>query len=133
DWSGGPVAREAKALTRSAAAWARGNRHGPFYGRILAGAIRSPDPFLKVKTGWVTRRLAPDCRRIELPALKRAADKEWLLHAMGFEIANVHLGTIRAPRKVVHHLKQQPKIWLQDAASRMRDAIDADFESWRRG
>jgi hypothetical protein len=130
EWEGGPVAREAKALTRSAVAWTRNSQCEPYYGPILAAAMRPTDPYLKVCGKWIVRRLAPDCRRIELSSLTRVVDEEWLLHAMGFETANVHLGTRGIRGKVQGHLERQPKDWLKDASVAMRDAVLADFESW---
>ncbi len=131
-WQGGPVAREAKALTVSAAGWARANIQGLYYRKILAAAIRSPDPFLQVHGPWIVRRLAPDCRRLELAALSRAQDEEWLLHAMGFETANVHLGTLRTRRAVVNHLADFRKNDLRKAAAFMRDILVKAFDRWRR-
>ena len=42
------------------------------------------------------RRLAPDCSRIELASLPATHDAVKLLFAMGFETANVHLGSAKA-------------------------------------
>jgi len=132
-WMGGPVAREAKALTISAAAWAAGKMDGPFYAPILAGAIRSPDPYLKVNGSWIVRRLAPDCRKLELAVLGAVKEEQWLLHAMGFETANVHLGTPGARRKISRHLREFSKKMLKKAAMKMRDALAKDFQRWRKG
>jgi hypothetical protein len=131
-WQGGPVAREAKALTVSAAGWAQSKMDGPFYGNILANSIRSPDPFLKVHDSWIVRRLAPDCRRLELGSLSQVNDEEWLLHAMGFETANVHLGTAGAHQFIARHLKDFPKKELRKTATRMRDALAKDFLCWQK-
>jgi hypothetical protein len=132
EFHGGPVAREAKALTISAASWAQSRSEGPFYAKILANAIRSPDPFLKVHTSWIVRRLAPDCRRLELTSLSRVKDEEWLLHAMGFETANVHLGTSAARRAIQRHMTDLPKNALRKAAMIARDALLTDFQAWRK-
>jgi hypothetical protein len=129
-WKGGPIAREAKALTLSACAWARSTREKPLYSKVLASAIRSADPFLTVHGTWVTRRLAPDCRRIELLSLSRMEEQEWLLHAMGFETANVHLGTPHARPLILRHLAQQRKGSLRKAAMKMRTHLLADFRAW---
>src|ERR1035438_642775 len=67
DWRGGKIAREAKALLPSACAWANGLTNSEiYYSRIISTAVRTPDPFLVVKGGWVLRRLSPYCSRIEL-------------------------------------------------------------------
>ncbi len=129
-WKGGPVAREAKALSLSACAWSHSTQDGPFYGRILTHAVRSADPYLSVHKSWVTRRLAPDCRRIELLFLSCVQEQEWLLHAMGFETANVHLGTPRARQLILRHLAQQRKGSLRKAAMKMRSHLMTDFRAW---
>jgi hypothetical protein len=130
NWLGGPVAREVKAVTLSAAAWAMSQREGPFYAEILRGAIRSRDPFLKAEGKWVTRRLSPDSRRLELGSLIRVNEEEWLLHAMGFETANVHLGTRGARAAIALHLKGVRKGTLREAAMMMRDMLVKDFRRW---
>jgi hypothetical protein len=133
EWQGGPIARETKALTLSAAGWAQSKKAGPFYKTILARAIRSPDPYLKVHDAWIARRLAPDCRRLELDSLIRVHDEEWLLHAMGFETANVHLGTPGAHKLIARHLADFAKKELRESAATMRDALAKDFRRWRKG
>ena len=132
-WQGGPIAREVKALTLSGAAWVEERTSGPFYAQILAGAIRSPDPFLQVRGNWITRRLSPDCRRLELSSLSCSDDEEWLLHAMGFETANVHLGTGANRRACWGHLVDLPKGWLKTAATTMQDLLLKDFKRWKKG
>ena len=58
-----------------------------------ASAVRSPDPFYRPLTDWVTRRLAPQCSKIDLGVLATSEDVLRVLWAMGGETANVHLGT----------------------------------------
>ena len=59
------VAREAKALLPSAAAWARDEKHPKIYVEdLLEHAVRVPDPSFVVTGRWMIRRLAPDCARI---------------------------------------------------------------------
>src|SRR4029077_14252124 len=93
--SGGFIAREAKALVASGAAWAAG-APGPapiHYPTIVRRAVRCADPFLEIRTRWVVRRLAPDCSRIDFTVARLAAEQTDLLHAMGAETANVHIGS----------------------------------------
>jgi hypothetical protein len=132
NWLGGPVAREAKAVTLSAAGWAQSKSDGPYYAQIIASAIRSVDPYLKAQGSWVTRRLSPDCRRLELASLTRVKDEEWLLHAMGFETANVHLGTKHAARSIARHLKDAPKGWLKESASVMQEKVVEDLRRFEK-
>jgi hypothetical protein len=133
DWQGGPVAREVKAVTLSAAAWAESKSQGPFYVEILRGSIRCRDPFLTADQNWVTRRLSPDCRRLELNSLSEVREEEWLLHAMGFETANVHVGTRGARAAITQHLKGVHKGVLRDAATMMMELVLKDFRRWRKG
>jgi hypothetical protein len=131
EWHGGPVSREVKAVTLSAAGWASTSSKGPFYAAILDGAIRSCDPYLKVHSLWVTRRLSPDSRRFELNTLSCVEEEEWLLHAMGFETANVHFGSRSAQAAIKRHLKELPKSGIREAAATMLDFLARDFRRWR--
>ena len=131
EWRGALVAREAKAWVRSAATWATGKASiGVDGAALLAKSVRSPDPFYAVRSGWVVRRLAPDCSRIELEDLPDEHDEERLLRAMGWETANIHLGK-RAPG-VRADLKRRPKRWLESAALTMAEAVDADWREWKK-
>jgi hypothetical protein len=130
EWEGGKIARETKALAPSAAAWAAGHRSPAIhYQEILQTAIRCRDPFVSIKRGWVTRRLSPDCSRIELSDLPRQRDELRLLHAMGWETANVHLGSGR--RKALRAaVTRRKKDWLVRAARVMADAVEKDWKEW---
>jgi Uncharacterized protein conserved in bacteria (DUF2252) len=129
-WRGGSVAREAKALAPSASTWAakRSGSDPVLYQQMLESAIRCPDPFVSVRKKWIVRRLAPDCSRIELSALPKERDEIRLLHAMGWETANIHAGTGSA-KKILEDLKDRPRNWLLDAARKMEKAVLADYAS----
>ncbi len=130
-WGGGLVAREAKAMAPSAATWAAGAAGGALaYKRIVASAVRVPDPSLRVADKWLVRRLAPHCTRIELADLPSGSDEERLLHAMGFETANVHLGTSGARRAIARELRSRDRRWLGDAASALAREIEKDWNRW---
>lgn len=131
EWDGGLVAREAKALLPSSCVWAgeiKDDRSQ--YDKIVKRAIRCPDPFLELSKGWVVRRLAPDCSRVELAMLPKGRDEYKLLEAMGRETANVHLGSRRAINKVKHDLNKRPEGWLHEAAKTMVQATTADWQRW---
>jgi uncharacterized protein DUF2252 len=133
DWRGAKLAREAKALAPSACAWATGTPASAAdiaYQQAIDRAVRCPDPFVRVKRRWIVRRLAPDCSRIELAALPREREELRLVQAMGWETANVHLGSGR-PKALQADLRARPGGWLRQAARRMLDAVEADFESWQ--
>ena len=122
-------AREAKALVPSAAAWARGKKGRKIYiEKLLDHAVRVQDPSFAVSGRWIVRRIAPDCARIQLNDLPRERDETKLLRAMGWEAANMHLGSRR--RRVLKHLSKQKKRWLERAAEEMASATTEDFRAW---
>jgi len=132
EWRGGSIAREAKALAPSACVWAEDDRVGPIlYQEMLNRAVRCRDPFVRFQKRWIVRRLAPDCSRIELSALPAERDELRLLHAMGWETANVHLGTAK-PKVLGADLAKRPKGWLYRAAKAMEKALLADFEEFKK-
>jgi len=131
EFHGGSIAREAKALAPSACVWAeRGKGTAPIhYQEILDRSVRCRDPFVRLQKRWIVRRLAPDCSRIELSALPKERDELRLLHAMGWETANVHLGTLK-PRVLSTDLKKRGRGWLLHAARQMEKAVLADFSAY---
>jgi Uncharacterized protein conserved in bacteria (DUF2252) len=133
DWCGGKIAREAKALAQNAFFWShRGAGEARETVReILAKAIRARDPFLAVKRRWVVRRLAPDCVRLDLADLEKEQVADRLLHAMGWETANVHLGTATAAALLVD-LASRPEGWLHKAVEEMLTAVEADWHAWKK-
>jgi uncharacterized protein (DUF2252 family) len=134
-WHGCYVAREAKELTPSACMWARGKPakgQRTRYGKILDRAVRVPDPFVRPYDGWLLRRLAPDCSRIELVSLPGSRDEERLLYSMGWETANIHFGTPRAIPAIKRDLSKRPGNWLHKAAKAMLRATERDWRDWKR-
>jgi hypothetical protein len=134
-WHGCYVAREAKELSPSACVWARGKiakGQRTRYGAILDRAVRVPDPFMLPFDGWLLRRLAPDCSRIELASLPESRDEERLLYSMGWETANIHLGSRRAVRSIRHDLRKRRGNWLHRSAKAMLRATERDWRDWRR-
>jgi hypothetical protein len=133
EYRGGSVAREAKALAPSACVWAeQGKGTAPIhYQEALDRSVRSRDPFVRLQKRWIVRRLAPDCSRVELSALPKERDELRLLQAMGWETANIHLGTQKA-RVLLADLQKRRRGWLLAAARKMQKAVLADFEEYRR-
>jgi hypothetical protein len=134
EWRGGSIAREAKALAPSACVWAEQGQTGTagiLYQEILNLAVRCGDPFVRFQKRWIVRRLAPDCSRIELSALPAERDELRLLHAMGWETANVHLGTGKA-KTLAADLGKRRRGWLFNAARAMEQQTLADFEEYRK-
>ncbi|HEY0782604.1 MAG TPA: DUF2252 family protein, partial [Thermoanaerobaculia bacterium] len=101
------------------------------YSEILARAVRCPDPFFLAKRRWIVRRLAPDCARIELSELPKKHDATALLQEMGWEVANVHLGSGKAAA-IRKHLAKLPAGWLEKAAKSAVATIEEDWEAWKK-
>lgn len=134
EWRGGRIAREAKALLPSACYWAA-DQSGPpeiLYNAILSRAVRCWDPFVQLRGRWIVRRLSPHCSRIELSTLPAHRDERKLLYAMGWETANIHLGSHGAQRGLLKHLAKQPGGWLHAASRKMTRALEADFRAWNK-
>jgi hypothetical protein len=132
DFQGARVCREAKALAPSAWLWAKDKRQpGKIrYQEALDKDIRALDPFVHLREKWIVRRLAPDCTRVELAAVPKDKDKSKLLHAMGFETANLHVGAGDL-KPILKYLSRLEVHWLHNAAARMVKATTADWEEWR--
>ena len=134
-YAGALIAREAKALAPSACLWAAGApAAGPnHYATIVRRAVRCPDPFLQLREGWVLRRLAPDCSRIEATTVQTVPEQLELAKAMGAETANIHLGAALARIEDVRRdLAARPVDWLRLASKAMTRATVADYDSWLR-
>lgn len=133
--SGGWIAREAKEMVASGVAWAKGGAGtAPLhYPTIVRRAVRCADPFLEIRGRWVLRRLAPDCSRIEFTVARLAADQTELLHAMGAETANVHIGSgARRIAAVSRDLDRRSPNWLKVASRAMERATTVDYLAWQR-
>jgi hypothetical protein len=82
---------------------------------------------------WLVRRLSPYCSRIELTALPRKRDEGKLLYAMGWETANVHLGSRKTINDIQRDLATRKAKWLRGAAKTMTKATLTDWKEWARG
>jgi hypothetical protein len=134
DWHGGRIAREAKAVVSSACDWVKG-RHGSseiLYQALLSCSVRCSDPFVQLRGRWIVRRLSPHCSRIELAALRAPGKELRLLRAMGWETANIHLGTKTARKSILAHMKRQKGKWLHRATEEMLKVVREDWKTWRR-
>ena len=133
EWHGGRIAREAKALVSSACYWAS-DHAGPteiLYQAIISHAVRCPDPFVQLRGRWIVRRLGPHCSRIEIVTLGDSAPALRLLHAMGWETANIHLGS-PARKVILGNLDRQKAKWLHQASADMLKAVRSDWETWKK-
>jgi hypothetical protein len=134
DWHGGRIAREAKALVSSVCNWALGRDAAEeiLYQTVISRAVRCPDPFVQLRGRWIVRRLSPHCSRIELTTLKAQGAEAHLLRAMGWETANIHLGTPGARKLILRHLQKQKSKWLHEAADAMSSVVREDWKLWTR-
>jgi hypothetical protein len=130
---GGRVVREAKALVPSAWDWAYGKT--PKRSRFLdlaQGRFRSPDPYLQVSDRYIIRRVAADSRKVEFADGTGPRLKIGLFEAMGFDLGALHAGAKGAAKAVLKDLRSRPAGWLSAAAKAAAEAVEADFQAWRR-
>jgi len=132
NWNGARIAREAKSVVPSGCVWA-GLGEPAFVGKSIRESllVHSGDPSVISDSGWTVRRLAPDCSRVEFSDLPSNTNAEVLLHAMGIEAANVHMGTEGASRKISLDLKKRGDRWLFDAVRVMTDSVRTDQADWK--
>jgi hypothetical protein len=133
-WEGGLIAREAKSVAPSSLLWAQGRkptRGNPYLDKTVRAAVRCQDPFYETRKGWLVRRLAPDCSRIDMAELSHHHDRALLLRCMGAETANIHLGGKKARKRILKDLEQLPEDWLLRAAEKMHARSLADWEKFR--
>ena len=71
---------------------------------VLQHAVRVPDPSFVVSGRWIFGGSPPTARESSWPTCRRSGDELKLLRAMGWETANIHLGSKR--RKIAKHLAQ---------------------------
>jgi uncharacterized protein DUF2252 len=126
-WGDALIAREAKACVPSAGA--PKVACGKAQTTLLTHAVRVCDPFFGIHDGWIVRRLAPDCTRIELSELPTRRDEFKLLRAMGWETANLHLASRNHQASV--HVFERGTRWLYRAARDMAQAVIDDWREWR--
>ncbi len=133
EWHGGRIAREAKALVVSACSWAE-QKDQPvevFYQTLISRAVRCPDPFVQLRGRWIVRRLSPHCSRIELTTLDAKNLELRLLQAMGWETANIHLGTLSAEKQISRDLGKRKAKWLHSATDAMLKQVRSDWKDWK--
>lgn len=131
---GAKIAREAKALAPSSVYWANGDNSPAeiLYHAIISRSVRCPDPFVQLRGHWIIRRLSPACSRIELSVLPDNRDELRLIYAMGWETANIHMGTVDAHQYIRRHLSRLKPSWLFAAAQDMEKAVTRDWRAWRK-
>jgi hypothetical protein len=132
EWRGAPVVREAKALVTSA--WCRvheRNNHHVRAGEIANGRFRPQDPWYRLQNNVIVRRLSPNNRKIEVEKSKSALFASGMLETMGFELANVHLGTADRRDAIMADLRKRRRDWLTANARKASDAITKEYKDWK--
>ncbi len=76
---------------------------------------------------------APDCCHIELASLPAEHDEAKLLYSMGWETANIHLGSTKAIPGLQRDLGKRRGKWLHKAAKAMCKVTLEDWKEWQRG
>jgi hypothetical protein len=131
DWLGSRVVREAKALVGSG--WTRIPGRGSPRLRckeIAFGRYRAPDPWYDVANGVVVRRLSPNNRKIEIEKQPDELLDPRMLRAMGYELANIHLGTGNRRKAIMRDLSKRKKGWLRQAARSAIKFVKRDYQQW---
>ncbi len=134
NWQGGCIARECKATVPSSCSWLRdevGDRQS-YYERAIRSAVRSHDPFQAIEGAWLIRRLSPDSNPIDIQNLPKHRDEHMLLHAMGAEAANVHLGTKHQTAPILRDFHGRKSDWLRNAAVSMARVVEKEWKSYRK-
>ncbi len=132
DWNGAPVVREAKAVIVSAWLRAHGGRKTRISCQAIAnGHYRAVDPWHRFTKSTVVRRLSPNNRKVEVDDDPAALLSSQMLEAMGFDLASVHLGVVNRAAAIKRNLARRKSGWLEDLATKMAAAVDADFAVWK--
>jgi hypothetical protein len=133
-WCGAFIAREAKATIPSSCVWLTGKVDDcqTYYEKAIKSAVRSHDPYQQMVDTWLIRRLSPDANPIEIEDLPKTRDEMTLLHAMGAETANVHLGSKHQRKNILSDLHKRKSAWLRNAAKEMAKATERDWKKYRR-
>ena len=126
-----------KALVPSALYWFQDRPAMPSQTAfLLQRAIRDPDPYFQIQDRWMLRQLAPDAVKIELGALpdeNRDKLEPALFQAMGWETANIHLGS-RSPKDLATSLDAlaagEGEDWLTRAGTDMAEITKTDQGEW---
>lgn len=133
EYRGGLIAREARAVAPSAFAWLEKRSGDAQLRRELGkGAVRSPDPLLRLGRKWQIRRISPECGPLSLKSLQSSTELLSVLRAMGTEAANIHLNS-RKSRGIREELARLEPGWLAHAVRVMGAAVKEDLDAWREG
>jgi hypothetical protein len=116
---------------------AKKNVSGNVIMTLIHKAVRSPDPLVSMHENWLLRAIAAECGRIDLDEVDKAGtdaqrrdDHQRLLNAMGFETANIHLGSA-CRNELTAALKNFQLDAFRQACRRMLEAVEQDYAAWK--
>ena len=115
-------------------AWSRAHRlsnRGVRVGEIANGRFRPLDPWYRIKDNVVVRRLSPNNRKIEVEKGKSTLFTSDMLQTMGFDLANVHLGTAERRDAIKRDLENRKRGWLTANARKASDATTQEYKDWK--
>jgi Uncharacterized protein conserved in bacteria (DUF2252) len=132
DWRGAPIVREARALVTSSWSRTHGRSNREVRGSEIAnGRFRPLDPWYRIKNDVVVRRLSPNNRKIEMEKGKSTLFTRDMLQTMGFDLANVHLGTAERRDAIRQDLEKRRRGWLTANARKASDATTQEYDAWK--
>lgn len=130
-WRGAPILREAKALVTSAWSRAHGRVNAKLrVAEVVGGRFRPLDPWLRVVSGIVVRRLSPNNRKMEVDDASTLFTKE-MLEAMAFDLANVHLGTSNCGKALTRDLDKRKSGWLAASTKAAAAVVMREHAAWK--
>ncbi|MEO9320715.1 MAG: DUF2252 family protein [Nitrososphaera sp.] len=128
----GYCAQELKELGPPATCWQEGRKWDR---KVLQRTLEmTDDASRQIAEGWLVRRIAPDCVKLELTMLPAIRKKSLLLCSMGAELGNVHLranssrGHLGA---IADDLGSRDSEWLYSACKTVVQEITTDWQSFR--
>jgi hypothetical protein len=131
DWHGSRVVREVKALVRSGWTLIPGRGSPRLRCKDIAfGRYRAPDAWYAVVDGIVVRRLSPNNRKIEIKKQPDELLDPRMLRAMGYELANIHLGTGDRREVIMRDLSKRKRGWLRQAARSAVKFVKREYRQW---
>jgi hypothetical protein len=129
-WRGGWIVRESKAVLTSAWQLAHGGPEKLFLAEIAGGEFRAPDPWYRVSDGIVTRRLSPNNRKIEAGSIDADLNGQKMLAAMGFELANIHMGDRNASTTIAGDFEARNPEWWTAATKNAALSVIEDYKAF---
>jgi hypothetical protein len=98
---------------------------------MATGRFRPLDPWFQIKGNIAVRRLSPNNRKIEAEEGASSLLRPDMLRTMGFELANMHLGTMDRRAAISADLRSRKRGWLAASARKACEATMRDYTDWK--